>query len=123
MKLAKKIGLWMDNSIANIIEFVLEPFQVTTIESGATTPEKSIVIGEKRLHNKEQQQHKEYYKKLSDVIARYDEVILFGPTNAKSELFNILKEDHRFDSIKIEVKQTDSMTSNQQLAFVRNYFS
>ena len=123
MKIVKKIGLWMDNSIAHIIEFVLEPFEIITIESETANSENTIVIGEKRIHNKELQQQKEYYKKLSEVIAHYDEVILFGPTNAKTELFNIIKEDHRFANIKIEVKQTDKLTSNQQLAFVRDYFS
>ncbi len=113
----------MDNSIAHIIEFVLEPFEIITIQSEPIIPEKNIVIGEKRIHSKEQQQQKGYYKKLSEVISHYDEVILFGPTNAKSELFNIIKEDHRFANIKIEVKQADNMTSNQQLAFVRDYFS
>ena len=123
MKIVKKIRLWMDNSIAHVIEFVLEPLKIVTIESEPIISEKNIVIGEKRIHNKEQQQQKEYYKKLSEVISHYDEVILFGPTNGKSELFNIIKGDHRFANIKIEVKQTDKLTSNQQLAFVRDYFS
>jgi len=52
----------------------------------------------------------------------YDEVLLFGPTNAKNELVNILKVDHHFDEIKIEVKPADKMTENQQLAFVKEHF-
>jgi hypothetical protein len=53
----------------------------------------------------------------------YDEVILFGPTDAKSELYNLLKNDHHFDKIRIEVKPADKMTENQQQAFVKKYFS
>lgn len=114
----------MDNSIAHIIEFILEPFKIITIESEFTHQEKesTLVKGESHMHNKEQQLQKEYFKKLGEVIASYDEVLLFGPTNAKAELFNIIKLDHRFANIKIEVKESDKLTPNQQLAFVRDYF-
>ena len=36
---------------------------------------------------------------------------------------NVLRTDHRFAKIKIEMKQTDKMTENQQHAFVKEYFS
>ena len=75
------------------------------------------------VHNKEQHQQSEFYKKLGEAIINYNEVILFGPTDAKAELHNILKADHRFAKIKIETKQADRMTENQQHAFVREYFS
>ena len=75
------------------------------------------------MHNKEQYQQSEYYKKLREAIKNYEAVILFGPTDAKVELFTTLKADHHFEKIKIEIKQTDKMTENQQHAFVREYFS
>ena len=65
----------------------------------------------------------EFYKKLGEVIRKYEEVILFGPTNAKVELYNLLKADHLFSKVKIEVQQTDKMTENQQHAFVKHHFS
>ncbi|MEI9909275.1 MAG: hypothetical protein WDO71_06225 [Bacteroidota bacterium] len=75
------------------------------------------------MHNKEQHQQSEYYRKLGEVIRNYEAVILFGPTSAKAELLNLLKADNRFTKIKIEIRQTDKMTENQQYAFVREYFS
>ena len=75
------------------------------------------------MHNKEQQKQRLYYKELGEIIRKYDEVILFGPTDAKVELLNILKEDHRFDEINIGVEDADKMSENQQHAFVRGYFS
>lgn len=123
MKAIKRIGVWMDNSIAHVVGFILEPFEISTVEAEQTIQDNSIVLGEKRIHNKEQNQHHNYFKRLKEIIAQYDEVILFGPTNAKMELFNILKGDNHFDGIKIEVKQTDKMTPNQKLAFVGEYFS
>ena len=79
--------------------------------------------GESHMHNKEQHMQKEYYKELGDIILNYNEVILFGPTNAKAELFNLLKEDNRFSKIKIEMKETDKMNHDQQLSYVQSYFS
>ncbi|MEO5570149.1 MAG: hypothetical protein ABIT08_13880 [Bacteroidia bacterium] len=56
------------------------------------------------MHNKEQHQQAEFYKQLDEKIKNYDEVILFGPKDAKAESLNLLKADYRFAKIKIETK-------------------
>ena len=125
MKTAKKVGIWMDHASAHIIEFTSNPIETKTILSKFTHEEKetSLSKSESLMHNKEQHEQSAYYKKLGETIRNYDEVILFGPTDAKVELFNILKADHHFEKIKVEIKQTDKMTENQQNAFVKSYFS
>jgi hypothetical protein len=125
MTTAKDLGIWMDHSSAHLMEFTVDPIETKTIESKFTHEEKetSLDKGENLMHNKEQHERSGYYKKIGETIRNYEEVILFGPTEAKAELFNILKADHHFDKIKIEVKQTDKMTENQQHAFVREHFS
>ena len=125
MTTAKNLGIWMDHSSANLMELTIDPIETKTIESKFThqAKEQSQSKSENLMHNKEQHQQSEYYKKLGEVIKNYEEVILFGPTDAKVELFNTLKADHHFEKIKIEIKQTDKMTENQQHAFVREYFS
>ena len=65
----------------------------------------------------------EFYKQLSEIIKNYKEVLLFGPTDAKVELHNILKANHLFANIKIDVKQADKMTEHQEHAFVREHFA
>src|SRR4051812_35136647 len=121
MTTAKNIGIWMDHSSAHLMEFTTDPIETTTIESKFTpiAKEQGIQKSENLMHNKEQHMQSEYYKKLGEVIKKYEGVVLFGPTTAKAELLNILKADHHFDNIKIEVKQTDKMTASQQHAFVR----
>ena len=125
MTTAKNLGIWMDHSSAHLMEFTTDPIETKTIESKFTHQVKleSLNRSEHIMHNKEQHQQSEYYKKLGEIIKNYEGVILFGPTEAKVELFNILKTDHHFKKIKIEVKQADKMTENQQHAFVREYFS
>lgn len=125
MNHAKKLGIWMDHSEAHLMEFTEDPIATKTINSDFTHQDKenSLERSETQMHNREQHQHATYYKKLGEIIRNYNSVILFGPTDAKVELSNLLKEDHRFAKIQIAVHQSDKMTENQQHAFVKNYFS
>ncbi|MFV8342998.1 hypothetical protein [Flavobacterium sp. XS2P39] len=125
MKTTKKLGIWMDHSIAHLMEFTSKHFEIETIESKFTNQEqnKSFAKSESLMQNKQKQQLSDYYKKIGEAIKNYKRVILFGPTDAKVELFDILSEDERFLKIKIEIKDTDKMTQNQQHEFVRTYFS
>jgi stalled ribosome rescue protein Dom34 len=125
MKSTKNIGIWMDHSTANIYDETTGGAATSTIETTFSHEVKQEVLhkSEHQMHNKEQQQQAAYYKQLADVIVNYENVLLFGPTNAKVELFNILRADLAFSNIKIEVKDADKMTDNQQRAFVKDYFA
>ena len=125
MKKVKSLGIWMDHANAHLMEFTTDPIETKKIHSKFTHHEKeqSLSKGESLMHNKEQHQQADYYQKLSEAILNYEEVLLFGPTDAKVELLNILKTNQHFKNIKIEVKQADKMTENQEHAFVKEYFS
>ena len=125
MTKAKNLGIWMDHASAHLMEFTTDLIETKTITSKFTheAKEHSLSKGENLMHNKEQHQQSEYYKELGNAIKNYEDVILFGPTDAKVELFNVLRADHRFVKTKIEIKQADKMTENQQHAFVREHFS
>ena len=124
MTKATCLGIWMDHASANLME-CSDTIETLTVDATSTNQLKEEALGksEKLFHNKEQQHLGAYYKKLGEAIKNYEEVLLFGPTTAKVELYNSLREDLHFEKIKIEVKQTDKMTENQQHAFVRDYFS
>ena len=125
MTKTKNLGIWMDHSNAHLMEFTTDPITTNIISSKFTHQEKehSLSKSENLMHNKEQGQQSAYYKRLGDAIKNYEDVIIFGPTDAKSELLNILRADHNFENIKVEIEQTDKMTQNQQHAFVKDYFS
>ena len=107
------------------MEFTGGPITTTIIQSSFNHDEKeeSLSKSENLMHNKEQHKHLEYYKKIGETIKQYGDVLLFGPTDAKLELCNLLKADHQFANIKIETKSADKMTENQQHAFVKEYFA
>ena len=122
---SKKLGIWIDHSNAHLMEFCPEEKTITIIKSDFTQQEKhsSLEKNENIMHNKEQHMLAGYFKKIAEVIKQYDEVVLFGPTDAKLELKNLLKEDHHFDKIKIETRSADKMTEMQERLFVREHFA
>jgi len=126
MKAAKRLGIWMDHSIAHLTELNNDTIETRTIESKPEVQvNKDDLYYKDESHelNKEQGLLSSYYNKLSAIIVDYDEVLLFGPTDAKNELLNLIKKNHLFDKIKIEVKSADKMTENQQKAFVNEHFN
>lgn len=125
MKAKKRVGIWMDYSIARVMEYTSDDYQITTVESKFTKPIKQdgIQHSENLLHNKEKQSDKAYFKELIEIIKNYDEILLYGPTDAKTELFNLIKSEHRFDLLNIETKSATKMSDNQMHAFVKDYFS
>ncbi len=120
----KRLGIWMDHASAHLIEFSMEGREKKTIQSKFTHQEKehSLSKNENLMHNKEQHQQADYYKALGEEIKHYNDVIIFGPTDAKLELYNSLKTNHLFENIKIETQSADKMTDHEQHTFVKNYF-
>jgi hypothetical protein len=80
-----------------------------------------LILVPKRL-NKEKRKHAKFYKDLSETIKYYDEVVIFGASDSKNELVNILTSNDKFSNIKIEVKETDNLTETQQNNFVKEHF-
>ncbi len=122
---AKEVGIYMDHASAHIMELTIDPIAITSIKSDFThtVKEETITKSEILMHHKEQHEESGYYKKLAELIRHYEHVLLFGPTEAKMELYNLLNADHRFEAIHLEVRDSDKLTENQQTAFVIKYFS
>lgn len=120
------LGIWMDHSIAHLTELRNGNLMTETVEAKPQSQVKSEDLyynDESHTLNKEQAQLATYYKKLSDAILNYEEVILFGPTDAKNELANTMKDNHLFEKIKIVVKPADKMNENQQHEFLKEFMN
>ena len=123
MKSTKNLGIWMDHSEAHLIDIYTKS-NCCTIESAFTADlkEEALEKSESIMHNKRQKMHESFYKEIGDSILNYNHVLLFGPSNAKTELLNYLGKDVHFKHIEMDVEAADKMTDNQKLAFVRNHF-
>ena len=125
MTTAKKLGIWMDHAHAFPTEYSGNPVKIAHIESQFTHGNKANALSksEHLMHNQEKHEQSSFYKKVGEIIRNYDEVLLFGPTEAKTELLNVLRADHRFEKIRIDVQQTDKMNDHEQQTFIKEYFS
>lgn len=125
MKRVKKLGVWMDHSIAYLMEFTNNPFEIKTIESQLIRDKKNFYLSESTQLsiNKDLATLYSYYNKIGEAIKGYQQIVLFGPTTAKVELFDMLSEDDRFLKIRFEIKDTDKMNAKQQNEFITKYFA
>lgn len=123
MKTQKNLGIWMDHATANLIDLDSQKQNhIITSEFTSDIKEEVLQKSEHAMHNKEEQMNESFYKEISDKMSKYNHVLLFGPTNAKTELHNFLKKNLHFNDIKIDVIPADKMTDNQQVAFVKDHF-
>jgi len=113
----------MDHSIANLVDLNAHKGN-HTIDStfNFSIQVEAMNRSENLMHNKRQQMHEAYYKEIADEILKYDHVLLFGPTDAKTELHNYLNKDLHFKDIKIDIESADNMTDSQKDAFIKNHF-
>jgi stalled ribosome rescue protein Dom34 len=124
MKTEKKIGVYLDHSEAQFVNYQTDSENLKSIESDFNhfEKEKTLSKSENLMHNKEQHELSTFFKKIGQAILNFDDVLLFGPTDAKVELFNYLREDHKFDKVKMQVKTTDKLSENYQNEFVKDHF-
>ena len=121
----KKIGIYLDHAVAHLVEYIDGTRESKIIASQFTHERmvQSLNRSEKVMHNMEDHEQAEYYKVIRDEIRSFDFILLFGPTEAKSELHNILRADHQFETAVIVVKHCDKMTEPEIHTYVREYFS
>jgi hypothetical protein len=120
----KKLGVWLDNSEAHLIEYSNQEKESIKIKSRFTHEilVESLEKSETIMHNKKRQLQLSYLKEIAADIKNYNEVLLFGPTEAKTKLEHFLKADSHFKNIKIFIRQTDYMTEHQENDFVKHFF-
>jgi hypothetical protein len=137
MKKDKKyLGIWLDHSKAHLIESENKDTKIETLLSGYSKQMRiegekpaGIRLGNNRSTNNEYSEHHRkiemlmhYYKILTDRVKRYDETVLFGPTNAKVELFDLLLKDSKTTHVHLHREDCSRMSEHEMADFVKDYF-
>ena len=114
----------MDRTNAHLIECSdeIKITELISLDFDHQDKNEKLQRRENEMHNKQQQKQNTYYKKLAAIIKDFTQLVLLGPANAKSELFNFLRQNYLIDGIRIEVINADKMSDNKQHEFVREYF-
>ncbi|MBK9016641.1 MAG: hypothetical protein IPM82_22595 [Saprospiraceae bacterium] len=125
----KQTGIWLDSKEANFIE--LQDGDLIRIHKIDSDMGSSHFKGgspgqggsEKTHANRRQNEEHSYFKEIIENVKGADEVVIFGPGEAKDLLVNAIKEHpSHFDSTLRAVLTADSMTENQKVAYVKSFF-
>ncbi len=133
----KKTGVWLDHSKAHFIDLNDGSASIETVYSDKETNQRysgengrDTKLGNNRStnsehhqHNREKQVMNEYYRNLAKRLSSYDDILLFGSTTAKDELYNHLIDDKSFSGKTINVRSADHLTENQMVAEVKKFFN
>lgn len=124
MKNTNQLGLWMDDSVAYLMQFTTKPFEIQTIVSEFLIEEKKSTLfkSKESISSFKAITLNKHFNKIGKEILKYEKIILFGPSEAKFNFFDFLSEDERFLKLKIEIKDADKMNVNQQHDFINEYF-
>jgi stalled ribosome rescue protein Dom34 len=73
--------------------------------------------------NRRNNEEHSYFREIIENVGDADEVVIFGPGEAKDLLVNAIKEhSSHFNSDLMAVLTADSMTENQKVAYVKSFF-
>lgn len=132
-----QVAVWLDHASAEIIEYhngesvLLETIESPYDRKPRIEGEGSDVTrfgrtyssnNEDRKHNRLQNELNSYFTDLENRVKDYKEILLFGPTNAKDQLYNRLMENKIFSAKTLAVESVDTLTENQKMAFARDFF-
>jgi len=97
MQITKRLGIWIDHSNAHLMELVSGPIKPIIINAKFDFQEKHETVekSEKGMHQKQNHEGLAYYKEIGKVILNYNDVLLFGPTEAKTELKRYVSRHRR----------------------------
>jgi len=122
MKKNKQLSIWMDYSNALLMELCNHMIVSTRIE--VKPSEDDDEKANDQIPTQEHIRHQlDYFKEISDVVINYQEVLLFGPTEAKSELMALLKKDCHFKNILFQLVNTNKMNDDSIHKFVVDHYN
>jgi Lhr-like helicase len=119
----KYLGIWLDHSTAYLVVYNDKiDTQIIELEVAHTNKMEVSHYSENGKHNKAQKLQEVYYQKISAEILKYESVLLFGPTDAKNELYNFFMKYNRPSNIKFTLLDAERMNKKEKIAFVKNHF-
>lgn len=133
----RQTGIWIDSSKAIIVSLNGKEESITEIDS--TIENKSYPnregnkgtfsgshhsASETQLNNRKKEQINYFMDSIIDYIKRSDELYVFGPASAKTELKKRIQTEKIIAPDKLKgVDTSDKLTINQIVAKVRDFYA
>lgn len=133
--MATELGIWMDKRVAKVISSANGGQLLTEINSevhefrskgGSGTKRKGgpqDVVHDSKYLEREKHQYRLYFEAIVKSLPEFDHLVIFGPAQTGQKFYDELISNHKhLDKESIEVKTADSMTDNQIIAWVRDFY-
>lgn len=132
----KNIGIWLDKNQAHVVVLQNNNETLKTIPSniehfnvrgGSGTRLKGgpqDVVQDSKYLEREKHQFRNYFNEIISEIEDAENIVIFGPAEAKIKFKKELEENHKNVDEKVsKVETADSMTNNQVIAWVRDFYN
>ena len=122
----KAMGLWIDHREAIIVALTPEGDKTLRVASefeqdARVSDTAQIHLGEDMLDRRRLNHLKQYYDTVAATLREADELLIFGPGQAKEELKRRLTSSRLADRV-VAVETAARMTDRQIVAKVRRHF-
>ena len=132
----KQTGIWIDTSKAIIVTLADGKVHMSEIKSEIENRvhhenegDKGSFMGSRHINNerkfaeRKKNQMDDFLKNVIEQIKKDDELFVFGPAAMKLKLKKVIEDDKNKLSAKLKsVETADSMTNNQVVAKVKEFF-
>jgi stalled ribosome rescue protein Dom34 len=133
----RRTGIWIDSSKAIIISLEGNKESITEIDSDIENRSHHHGEGKKgtfnglrhgsnesQFDNKKREQTDYFMDTIIDYVKKSDELYVFGPSGAKTQLKKRILEEHLIAPEKLKaVVTSDKMTVNQMVAQVKEFYN
>ena len=133
----RQTGIWIDSSKAIIVSLDGKKESITEIDSDIENKShhnregnKGTFAGnhhsanETQLNNRKKEQTNYFMDSVIDYVKKSDELYVFGPAGAKTELKRRIQDEKIITPDKLKgVTTADKMTINQIVAKVRDFYN
>lgn len=131
----KKVGVWIDQREANIINLENEAIQKKTIYSDIETRVRvegekkqfgrfgdQYLVDEKGKQNRLEHQMQKYLQRVMDELKSADQIMLFGPAQTKDRLHKLIIENRNMANKMDSILVSEKMSDNQKIAYVKKFY-
>lgn len=131
----ENVGIWIDKKNAFLIflkdETIVLKQVISEVEDyhphgGAGTKMKGgpqDVVQDDSYLEREKNQLRNYFKEVASRLSTAKNIVIFGPSMTPKKLQQELKEKYpEIGKRVLDVLKADSMTENQRIALIKNYF-
>ena len=136
----RKVGIWIDQSKACLIEFrdgnaiFLETISSNILNNNKSTVDYSRInkiqfshdlrgLRSSRISTSHLPNLQKYFKKLREKLISFEDILILGPGVVKDQFYNELKLDQQYQGKFIAVQNKGNYSEKQLILYINDFFN